>query len=236
MQEEIITRIDDREPFRLIINDSVTRMVDEFKEYMQNLEISTNFELTETIIQENFKELFNKLIERNARDEDNFKLIQTNLKVFPNFKDMENFFSFVIKSDEIKNEFVAQRNFIDDFHNDNNFQFDLINSLIANGFNSILITNKVTDERNYNLNFGLMEAIRPISMNIQDGFRSLQIPANIITDSLLTRVEGQYQVYLKRMTIQLAAENNDIFKLLLKDTEDILNNMWKVAGKIDTAA
>jgi hypothetical protein len=70
-----------------------------------------------------------------------------------------------------------------------------------------------------------MEAIKQISTNIQDGFRSLQIPANVITYSLLTRVEGQYQGYLKRMTIQMAAESNDIFKTLLRDTEDTINNI-----------
>jgi hypothetical protein len=38
------------------------------------------------------------------------------------------------------------------------------------------------------------------------------------------------------MTIQMAAESNDIFKSLLRDTEDTLNNMWKIAANIETPA
>jgi hypothetical protein len=38
------------------------------------------------------------------------------------------------------------------------------------------------------------------------------------------------------MTLQMAAESNDMFKSLLRDTEDTLNNMWKIATNIDTAA
>jgi hypothetical protein len=236
MQENVVTRIEDREPFRLLINDNATRMVNEFKEYIQSLEINTNFELIETIIQESFKDSFNRLMERNIQEDNNFDLIQTELKVLPNFKNMEDFFSIMVKTDEVKKEFDFQRNFTDNFHDDNNFQFDLISSLITNGFNDVSSTNKVMYERNYNLNLGLIEAIRQISANLQDGFRSLQIPANVITDSLLTRVEGQYQIYLKRMTIQMATESNDICKALLRDTEDTLNNMWKVAANFDTAA
>jgi hypothetical protein len=71
----------------------------------------------------------------------------------------------------------------------------------------------------------MMKVVKQISINLQDGFINLQIPANVITDSFLTRVEGQYQVYFKRMTIQMAAESNDLFKTLLRDTEDTLNNM-----------
>jgi hypothetical protein len=232
MQNDVITRIEDREPFRVIISDNATRMVNEFKEYIQNLEIVTNFELTETNIQENFKELFEKLIERSPQENDNFNLIQTNLKTLPNFEDMENFFSIMVKTEDIKKEFDAQRSFIDNFLDENNLQFDLISSLITNGFNDILNTYKIAEGRS----FEIMEAIRQISTNIQDGLRVLQILANIITDSLLTRVEGQYQVYFKRMTLQMAAESNDIFKSLLRDTEDTLNNMWRIAANIDTAA
>jgi hypothetical protein len=37
------------------------------------------------------------------------------------------------------------------------------------------------------------------------------------------------------MTIQMAAESNDIIKVLLRDTEDGCNNLWKVAASSDTA-
>jgi hypothetical protein len=167
-------------------------MVNDFKDYIQNLEIVTNFELTETIIKENFKQLFEKLIEGNTGENDNFNLIQTNLKAFPRFKDMENFFSMLIKTDEVMKQFDAQRSFIEKFQDDSNLQFNLMNSLMTNGFEGISSAYKNVDERN----FEIMEEIRQISTNIQDGFRGLQIPANVITDSLLTRVEGQYQVYL----------------------------------------
>jgi hypothetical protein len=138
----------------------------------------------------------------------------------------------MIKTNEVTRQFDAQRNFIENFQDDNNLQFNLMNSLMTNGFEGILHTYKSAEGKS----FEIMEAIRQISTNIQDGFRGLQIPANVITDSLLTRVEGQYQVYSKRMTIQMAAESNDIFKSLLRDTEDTLNNMWKIAANIDTAA
>jgi hypothetical protein len=169
VQEEIITRIEDREPFRIIVNDNATKMVNEFKEYMQSLEINTNFELTETIIQENFRELFDKLIEtiiqenfkelfdksigRNTQVDNNFNLIQENLKALPNFKDMENFFSIMVKTDEVKKEFDAQRSFINNFHDDNILPFDLISSLITKGFNDISSTNKVTLSIKFFLNF-----------------------------------------------------------------------------------
>jgi hypothetical protein len=52
-------------------------------------------------------------------------------------------------------------------------------------------------DQNYNQNFAIMEIMKQILANIQDGFRKSQIPANFITDSLLTRVESQYQIYLK---------------------------------------
>jgi hypothetical protein len=91
-------------------------------------------------------------------------------------------------------------------------------------------------EQDYDQNYVIMETRKQISTKLQGGFRNLQIPANLITDSLLTKVGGQYQAYLKRMTIQMAAEDNDILKVLLRDTEDTLNNLWKVAANIDIAA
>jgi hypothetical protein len=38
------------------------------------------------------------------------------------------------------------------------------------------------------------------------------------------------------MTIQMAAVSDDIFKSLLRDKEDIINYLWKMEGKVDTAA
>jgi hypothetical protein len=91
-------------------------------------------------------------------------------------------------------------------------------------------------DQDYNQNFVIMETMKQISVDVQEWFRKPQIPANVITHSLLTRVEIQYQVYRKTMTIQLAAETNDIFKLILVDSEDALNNLLKVTGNIDAAA
>jgi hypothetical protein len=77
-----------------------------------------------------------------------------------------------------------------------------------------------------------METMKQMAVNIQEGFRNLQIPVNVITDALLTRVAGKYQVYLKRMTIRMAAESNDIFKIFLRDTEDTFNNLWMIPKKL----
>jgi hypothetical protein len=107
MENEVITRLEDREPLKIIIKDNASRMANEFKDNMQNLEIVTNFELTETIIQENFKQLFERLTDENTYNVDNFNLIQTDLKALPSFRDMENFFSKIIKTDEVIKQFDA---------------------------------------------------------------------------------------------------------------------------------
>jgi hypothetical protein len=62
----------------------------------------------------------------------------------------------------------------------------------------------------------LMEMVQGLLAAVQSGFQSLRLPANIKTDSLLTRVEGQYSKYLNLMEIQMAAESNNIFKDLFK--------------------
>jgi hypothetical protein len=74
----------------------------------------------------------------------------------------------------------------------------------------MVLSNNLIDQ-DYNQNFVIMETMKQISVEVQEGFRKLQIQANVVTDSLFTRVESQCQVYLKRMKIQMAAESNDIF-------------------------
>jgi hypothetical protein len=86
-----------------------------------------------------------------------------------------------------------------------------------------------------NLNIQVMNMIGALSKNVQNGFGSLEILGNIMTDFLLNRVETQYEMELKRMEIQLAAESNDIFKGLFRDTEETINIMWKESKNIDAA-
>jgi hypothetical protein len=115
---------------------------------------------------------------------------------------MDDFFSVMTKTNFAMDKFEEQRSLMDNIHNDNSIQFDLISSLISNGFETVVASNRNVLAQNDNLNLEMTEAINHISINLQDGFRNLQIPANVITESLLTRVEGQYQVYLKRKIIQ----------------------------------
>jgi hypothetical protein len=61
--------------------------------------------------------------------------------------------------------------------------------------------------------------IRDLAVAIQSDFQNLKLPANIITESLLSRGEGQYSKYLNLMTIQMMAGIYQIFKDLLKSAE-----------------
>jgi hypothetical protein len=81
-----------------------------------------------------------------------------------------------------------------------------------------------------------MEMVQGLVAALQSGFQSLRLPPNIITHSLLTRVEGQYHKYLYLMVISMAAESNNIFKDLLKLIEEQTDKAWFVCDKIEAAA
>jgi hypothetical protein len=90
--------------------------------------------------------------------------------------------------------------------------------------------------QDYNQNFTLMKTMKKMIVKLQEGFSSTQIPVNVIIESLATKVDNQFQTYLNRMTIQMAAESNNIFKVLLRDMEDAFNNLWRVTTNIDNVA
>jgi hypothetical protein len=46
LQQNIITRLEDRGPFKIIIEESATGMINEFNDFMQEMDIKVNFELT----------------------------------------------------------------------------------------------------------------------------------------------------------------------------------------------
>jgi hypothetical protein len=72
--------------------------------------------------------------------------------------------------------------------------------------------------------------IRSLPVAVKSGFQNLKLPANIITDSLFSRVEGQYSKYLNLMTIQIAAESNQISKDLLRSAEKQIGLAWQAFG------
>jgi hypothetical protein len=137
LQQNINIKVEDREPFKIIIKESASEIINEFKEYMQDMKINVNFELTKTIIRKNFKKLFIELTRMDDPNIDAFHLMQTSLSALPIFRDMDEFFAVMAKTSDIMNKFEEQRNFIDSVHNDNCIRFDLITSLITNGFDNI---------------------------------------------------------------------------------------------------
>jgi hypothetical protein len=62
------------------------------------------------------------------------------------------------------------------------------------------------------------------------------IPTNLIRDSLLSRVEKQYNLYIKQMTLQMAAESNDIFRHLFDHMEKQTSLAWKAHLRISESA
>jgi hypothetical protein len=205
-QQNIGSRLDqfpNSDTFQLIINDKATAIVNEFKNFMQDLDIKVSFELTNAIIRKNFIDVFSELTRVDNYNIDTFCLIQSSLKALPNFPDMDDLFSAMANTKFVASKFDEHYSLINNLHIEDCNQFSNTNSLITKGFDVLSgLRNKLMD-LDHSQNFEMMEAMNHISINLQDGFRSLQIPANVITDALLTRVEGQYQVYLKRMTIQM---------------------------------
>jgi hypothetical protein len=65
---------------------------------------------------------------------DAFHLIKASLAALPNFRDMDDFFSAMAKTNFIMVKFDEQRSYMDNIHNNDNIQFDLISFLITNGF------------------------------------------------------------------------------------------------------
>jgi hypothetical protein len=66
----------------------------------------------------------------------------------------------------------------------------------------------------------LIEIIRSLAASVRSDFQNLKLPTNIITDSLLSDIEGQVTKFLNLMTLQVAAENNDILRELFRSIKN----------------
>jgi hypothetical protein len=92
------------------------------------------------------------------------------------------------------------------------FRFDDTDSPLSREFDSLEdLCNNMRNEGSGS-QMQLIEMARSLAADVQMGFDRLRLPGNIITDYLLCRVEGQSDVYLKRMVIQMVGESNDILR------------------------
>jgi hypothetical protein len=54
-QHNIITKLEDKEPFKIVIEENANEIINKFKEFVQEMEINANFELTKTIVRKNLR-------------------------------------------------------------------------------------------------------------------------------------------------------------------------------------
>jgi 6-phosphogluconate dehydrogenase len=59
--QDSLEAIPNRETLQLIINDNATAIINQFKDFMQDMDIKVSFEVTKAIIRKNFKDLFSEL-------------------------------------------------------------------------------------------------------------------------------------------------------------------------------
>jgi hypothetical protein len=102
----------------------------------------------------------------------------------------------------------------------------ITNRLLTDGFSSFTSLDRFLSNGSLT-QFQILEKIKSLAAAVSSGFLNIKFPCNLVTDSLLSGVEKQYSTYLNHMTIQMAAQSNNIFQDLFDKMEKQTGVAWR---------